>query len=267
MSTTLRDAPERVLGLLTDPPAEPDVTAGYLDLLGPVPQQPPSLVQSAMESAFLPQIYERIWRPIGFNLAKGWPVGPGTAAEHALARDWLGLARHRPATVLDVACGPGNVTRALAAGVAPDGLVIGLDTSQTMLARAVADTPPPGPGDAGIAYIRGDAADLPFRPGTFDAVCCLGALYLFDDPWTALDAMTRALKPGGHLVILTSRRPLPLRTARIAGNVIRRTTGYTVFGDREVTQALTDRGLTHIKQRRYPLMQAVGATRPSPPPP
>lgn len=33
----------RILGLLREPPGDPDVTAGYLDLLGPAPQRPPSL--------------------------------------------------------------------------------------------------------------------------------------------------------------------------------------------------------------------------------
>ncbi|MFB4307090.1 class I SAM-dependent methyltransferase [Actinomadura sp. GTD37] len=251
---TMRTTGERVLDLLRDPPEAPDLSAGYLDLLGPPAK--PSLAQSAMESAFLPRIYEKVWRPIGFNAAKGWPFGPGTAAEHAMARDWLGLTSRPPATVLDVACGPGNVTRALAAGVAPNGLVVGLDASETMLAQAVGD--PAG----NTSYVRGDAVDLPFRDGVFDAVCCLGALYLFDDPWTALDGMTRVLKPGGRLVILTSRRPTPLPSARIAGALIRRTTGFTVFGDREVTRALTARGFTGVRHRRYPLMQMVGGRRP-----
>ena len=89
----MRDGLERLLGLLKEPPDEPDTTSGYLDLTGPAPQPPPSLFQSAMESTFLPQIYERVWRPIGFNVAKGWPIGPDTAAEHAMARSWLGLSQ------------------------------------------------------------------------------------------------------------------------------------------------------------------------------
>ncbi|WP_346045206.1 class I SAM-dependent methyltransferase [Actinomadura chokoriensis] len=254
MSTvTPQTTADRVLDLLREPPEAPDRSAGYLDLLGPPAK--PSLAQSAMESTFLPRMYEKVWRPIGFNVAKGWPFGPGTAAEHAMARDWLGLTADRPATVLDVACGPGNVTRALADGVAPSGLVVGLDASETMLAQAVRE--PRGT----IGYVRGDAVDLPFRDGVFDAVCCFGALYLFDDPWKAVDGMTRVLKPGGRLIILTSRRPSPLPGARIGGELLRRATGFTVFGDGEVVRALTARGFTCVRRHRYPLMQVVGGRR------
>ncbi|GAA4141612.1 class I SAM-dependent methyltransferase [Actinomadura keratinilytica] len=258
---------EQIAELLAEPadvPAEP--STGYLDLLGRRAGPAPTLAQRVMQSTFLPRIYERVWRPVGFNIAKGWPFGPDTAEEHALARDWLGLGQPGDAgpaaTVLDVACGPGNVTRALAAGVAENGLVVGLDASRTMLAEAVAQ-PTPAPGRAAIGYVRGNAVDLPFRDGCFDAVCCFGALYLFDDPWAALDAMTRVLKPGGRLVILTSRRPdLPL--SRAGGELVRAVVGMRMFGDREITRALIDRGLTGIRQRRYPLMQLVGARRAGP---
>ncbi|MDL4777522.1 methyltransferase domain-containing protein [Actinomadura xylanilytica] len=290
MSPSLAQSPpvlDRIALLLDGPPADPDRSAGYLDLLGPAAGPAPTPAQSVMQSRFLPRVYERIWRPVGFNLAKGWPLGPDTAAEHALARDWLGLGRPgsagRPdATVLDVACGPGNVTRALAAGVSAGGLVVGLDAAATMLARAASEatasvsatvettaeaTVRPGSGrgadprGAEIGYVRGDAVHLPFLDATFDAVCCFGALYLFDDPWAAIDSMTRVLKPGGRLVVLTTRRPA-LPVSRLGTELIGRAAGVTMFGDREVVRALTERGFSDVRRRRYPLMQLAGARRP-----
>ncbi|WP_395111455.1 class I SAM-dependent methyltransferase [Actinomadura sp. SCN-SB] len=252
-------ARERILRLLAEPPPEQDGSASYLDLLPPERPATDTPAQRLMESAFLPRIYERIWRPIGFNLMKGWPVGPDTGEEHALARSWLALDRSPPpdAVVLDVACGPGNVTRALASGVdEKGGLVVGLDVAAGMLARAAADTSMPQ-----VGFVRGDATDLPFRDGTFDAVSCFGALYLFDDPWGALDSMIRVLRPGGRIAILTSRRPsVPL--TRTAGGALHRLVGLRLFGDREITRFLDGRGLTQIRQRRYPAMQLVGARKP-----
>ncbi len=250
---------ERITALLTDPSTEPDVRDGYLDLLGPAATRPPTLAQSVMRSSLLPVIYERVWRPIGFNVAKGWPAGPDTAAEHRLARRRLGLGRpggDRPdAVVLDVACGPGNVTRSLARGVGGGGLVVGTDAAPGMLARAVTDT------DAeNVGYVRADVAALPFTDASFDAVCCFGALYLFDDPWAALDEMTRVLRPGGRIAILTTRRPrVPLAGLPLA--VASELTGVRLFGDNEVARALDARGYTALHHDRYPLMQLVAARR------
>jgi SAM-dependent methyltransferase len=247
---------DRVVGLLDSAPDEPETRRGYLDLLGEVAAPHDTIAQRLMRSGVLPKVYEDLWRPLVFGLSKGGPLGPSTEEEYALARDWLGLSPNSDATVLDVACGPGNVSRALAAGVGPRGLVVGIDASATMLDRAVAEE------GSGVGYVRGDAVDLPFRAESFDAVCCFGALYLFDDPWGAIDGMTRVLKPGGRIVFLTSRRPETPLVGR-AGAAFGRVTGIRLFGAEEVPEALAARGFTGIRRRAYGLMQFVGGTRQS----
>jgi SAM-dependent methyltransferase len=249
---------DRVLKLLDHAPSEPDVRRGHLDLLGEGPEAHDTIAQRLMRSVALPQIYEHVWRPAIFGMAKGGPLGPSTAEEYALARDWLGLAGTPGATVLDVACGPGNVTRALASGVDGNGLVVGVDASETMLGRAVADTPA-RPGEAEVAYVRCDAVHLPFRENTFDAVCCFGALYLFDDPWAALAGMARVLRPGGRIVVLTTRRPRLPVVGRGMG-AASRLTGIRMFGPAELTDALKAAGFSTGRRRSYGLMQFAGAT-------
>jgi SAM-dependent methyltransferase len=247
---------DRVLKLLDSAPPEPDVGHGYLDLLGEVADAHDTVAQRLMRSGGLPRIYEHVWRPVLFGLSKGGPLGPSTAEEYALARKWLGLADTPGAAVLDVACGPGNVTRALGSGLTGDGIVVGADASATMLGRAVQDTPP----GSAAAYVRCDAVDLPFREGAFDAVCCFGALYLFDDPWAALAGMARVLRPGGRLVVLTTRRPrLPLVGQGMGA--VSHLAGIRMFGPAELTEALGAAGFSATHRRSYGLMQFAGATR------
>jgi len=247
---------DRVLGLLDSVPPEPDTGHGYLDLLGEAAGSHDTAAQRLMRSSGLPRVYEHVWRPVLFGLSKGGPLGPSTTEEYALAREWLGLPDTPGATVLDVACGPGNVTRALASCLTGDGLVVGADASATMLGRAVEDTSP----DSGVTYVRCDAVDLPFRDDAFDAVCCFGALYLFEDPWAAIAGMARVLRPGGRLVVLTTRRPrLPLVGPGMG--VLSRLAGIRMFGPAELTQALGAAGFSATHRRSYGLMQFAGATR------
>ena len=259
MSATVPAAIERTLALL-DLAARPDGVAGatrhgYLDLIGgddaPAPTGP---AQRLMLTTALPAIYERWWRPALGRAVKG-VLGPSMAEEHRIAR--LLLALSPGDGVLDVACGPGNFTRDFGRTVGDTGLAVGIDASQTMLARAVSDTPEPF---NNVAYVRGDAVALPFREASFDGVCCFAALHLFDDPFTALDHFARVLTPGGRVAIFTSSttRTLPLR---LAAGAVGAGSGMRVFGTDEITGALKVRGFRDVRQRRTGLTQFVGGRK------
>jgi len=233
--------------------ARPAVEKGYVDLLGERNALGSHPGQQMMRSRALPLVYERLWRPLGARVLMG-AIGPGTAGEHSMALEMLNISPGD--RVLDVACGPGNFTRDFAAA-AGDGLVIGVDASETMLAAAVREG-----GGENLAYVRADAADLPFGDASFDAVCCFAALYLIDAPIRALDEIIRVLAPGGRVALLAScnRGPLP---SGALGTVTRRLTGVRIFGREELTGALADRGLADIDQRVAGLGQFVWAHRPS----
>src|SRR5919197_916441 len=145
---------------------------GYFALLGPSEPRSTGRIQDAMLSGAVPRVYERWWRPLFGRMAKG-VFGPGMADERRIARLLLGLSPGDG--VLDVACGTGNFSRSFAATVGEEGLVVGIDVSETMLTKAVEDTREAG---LDVAYIRGDAQELPFRAQSFDAVCCFAALHL-----------------------------------------------------------------------------------------
>jgi ubiquinone/menaquinone biosynthesis C-methylase UbiE len=226
---------------------------GYLDLIGASAPESTGLAQDLMVGRIVPTVYERWWRPALGRVAKG-VLGPGMAEEHRIARLLLGLSPGDG--VLDVACGTGNFTREFARSVGPDGLVVGIDVSETMLTRAVADTAAARLSDR-AAYVRGDASELPFLDSSFDAVCCFAALHLFADPMRALDRMTAVLTPGGRIAIFTSARgrSAPLRTFEaVAGT----RSGMRMFERDEVVAALEARGYEEIQQRVTGLTQFVG---------
>lgn len=226
---------------------------GYLDMLGGEAPRSTGAIQDLMLTGLVPRVYERWWRPALGRIAKG-VLGPGMADEHRIAH--LLLALSPGDGVLDVACGTGNFTRDFARAVGEDGLAVGIDVSQTMLARAVRDTEAAGLA-AQTAYVRRDAQELPFVDGAFDAVCCFAAFHLFADPMRALDRMTAVLAPGGRIAIFTTARgrSAPLRTLEsIAGA----RSGSRMFEQREVVRALEQRGFTDVRRKVAGVTQFVG---------
>ena len=248
---------------LLDParrPASAPMPDGYLDLLGEDEPERTGTGQNLMFTRAVPVIYERWWRPALGWVAKG-PLGPSMGDERRIARLLLGLGPGDG--VLDVACGPGNFTRDFARLVGPAGLVVGLDASRTMLARAVRDTPEATEPDGNVAYVRADATFLPFRDESFDAVCCFAALHMMAEPFAALDEMERVLTPGGRIALLTSCRT---RTApaRAWDGFVGSRLGMRMFEREEITQALADRGFDPIRSRIAGLAQFVGARKAQP---
>jgi len=247
-------ARERALGLLDARSREKAhwTEPGYLDLLDDE-TKPESTgpTQDLMLTRVVPMVYERWWRPALGRAFKG-VTGPGMSEEVRIARLLLGLsAGHK---VLDVACGPGNFTRSFGRTVGESGLAVGIDASPSMLERGARDLLRDRAGN--VALVRGDATDLPFLAGSFDAVCCFAALHLFSDPHAALEDMTRVLAPGGRIAVMTSvRRQVQLKPLK---PVLERTSGMRVFEYDEIVTQLQGLGFTDIHQRVSGLVQFVG---------
>ena len=89
--------------------------------------------------------------------------------------------------ILDLACGPGNLSRRLAAGVSPGGEVIGVDLAPGMIELAR---------QAGILNARFEVMDieqLSFEDGSFDAASCGHGLQFVPDLRRALSEARRVL--------------------------------------------------------------------------
>ena len=101
--------------------------------------------------------------------------------------------------VLDVACGPGSVTRLAAERVGRSGRVVGCDFSKAMLALASAKATPAEV--APVEYLEGAADALPVAAESFDVAVCQQGLQFFPDRPAALRELHRVLRPGGRIGI------------------------------------------------------------------
>lgn len=141
--------------------------------------------------------------------------------------------------LLDLACGTGAITRAVAPRLGPDGEIVGLDRSEEMLAiarRCVAS-------DVRVDWRLGDAASLPFPDSSFDAVLCQQGFQFFTDHQRALVEIARVLCLHGRLAlsIWCSEDRNPLGAALIStitkclsesyGNIVRQPFSFRNWGE------------------------------------
>jgi trans-aconitate 2-methyltransferase len=98
--------------------------------------------------------------------------------------------------VLDVGCGDGFLTRAVA-DMVPDGTAMGVDASPRMIAAAhTGGQPKP----SGPWFVVADARRLPFAE-SFDAVISFNALHWVPDQRRVLAEIASVLRPGGRVLI------------------------------------------------------------------
>lgn len=130
--------------------------------------------------------------------------GEGIRAWHGFALEQMMLTPGM--AVLDVGCGTGKITTAIAGRVGALGRVVGLDPSQSML--AVARRNPREKNTAAIDWVQGEAESLPFTDAQFDCVTAQFSLRNMQEWERGLEEMTRVLKPGGRVVLLEVVQPM-----------------------------------------------------------
>jgi trans-aconitate 2-methyltransferase len=107
-----------------------------------------------------------------------------------------GLEFGRTDRVLDIGCGDGFLTAAIAT-LTPDGLVVGADPSHRMVAAADASIAPRA---AGPWFVIADARALPFG-GSFDAAVSFNALHWVPEQDRALREIATVIRPGGSATV------------------------------------------------------------------
>jgi demethylmenaquinone methyltransferase/2-methoxy-6-polyprenyl-1,4-benzoquinol methylase len=138
--------------------------------------------------------YDRMNRIISLGMDKGWR-----------RRTVDALAAVADGTVLDLACGTGDLCRDLAARGYQ---TVGLDFSAGMLAAAQVDAP----------LVRADGAALPVAAASIDGVTCGIALRNFVELDAVFAECARVLRPGGRFAALDAT--VPTNPLLRAGNAV-----------------------------------------------
>ncbi len=244
MTTELPPALRRAIDLLADAPADPDVGKGYLDLLTDVPDTDATprntgAVQAVWASGLGSMFYDNV-QAFARKLVSAWQ----------LPIEWLNIPSGGVA--LDVGSGPGNVTASLARAAGRDGLALGVDISEPMLARAVS-------AEAGhnVGFLRADAQHLPFRDETFDAVVSLAVLQLIPSPTTTVSEMVRVLRPGGRIAVMVP-------TAGRGGQLLRLLPngGVHFFSEDELGDTFEELGIVGVRTKTLGNIQWVRGKKP-----
>jgi demethylmenaquinone methyltransferase / 2-methoxy-6-polyprenyl-1,4-benzoquinol methylase len=137
--------------------------------------------------------YDLLNHLLSLNIDKGWRRRVrGRLAE---------ILGHEDATILDVACGTGDLSLELKKGAAAR--IIGTDFCRPMLAIAAGKS-----ANGAIQYVEADAMSLPFSEKNFDAVTIAFGLRNLPNVDNGLRELARILKPGGRLVVLEFSSPV-----------------------------------------------------------
>ena len=166
-------------------------------------------------------------------------------------------AARRPDRVLDVGCGTGSTTVAIARRLGTTAACVGVDISEPMVAaaRARADGE-----DVAVSFVCADAQTYPFGPGSFDLIVSRFGVMFFQDSVEAFANLRRAAHDGGELRMIVWRGPAdnPFMTVaeRAAARVLplperqRDAPGQFAFAnDQRVRGILRDSGWSDVEFR------------------
>ena len=140
------------------------------------------------------------------------PMGQGWAKQRekrdrdhaALTKALLEIAAPQPGEqVLDIGCGSGTTTLALAERVGAKGRVLGIDISAPMLAVARNRAAE----HRNVELVEADATAYPLQPRSFDLGFSQLGVMFFPDPVRAFRNIHDGLKPNGRLVFCCWRHP------------------------------------------------------------
>jgi len=209
--------------------------------------------QNAAFVGSIPENYDRYLGPILFD-----PYAADLVTQLSVTEN---------ASVLELACGTGILTRRLRDRLGQNGKLIATDLNDAMLACAAQKFE----AAERIEWKQADAGDLPFTDQFFDAVVCQFGLMFFPDKEKAVRETFRVLKPGGTFLFnvwdTIEQNDLPHAAREVISEFFEDNPPdfYELpfsFHDPEVIRSLlTTTGFSNIKVKRLSLSAIAASAR------
>jgi len=160
--------------------------------------------------------------------------------------------------VLDIGCGDGKVTAAIARRV-PSGSVVGIDSSEAMIRHASSHFT--GESYKNLSFACRDARDLTYT-GKFDCIFSNAALHWIPEQDRVLSGVFRALVPGGRMLVQLGGRGNASQVLSVLDGMTGSpkwreyfynfTFAYGFFSDDQYRKFLTGAGLEPVRVELIP---------------
>jgi ubiquinone/menaquinone biosynthesis C-methylase UbiE len=219
----------------------------------------------------MPDLRSAVMRRFWDAHSRGWDdlrAAPEDRSHLAEVAAWLASATPTGGAVIDLGCGPGYHSLALAEQGCS---VTAVDYSPGMLdlaRRKVAAR------SLDVAFVRADLSrDLALPEASFDGALCVSVIQVLPDVSAFLGRVRRLLRPDGHLLVelfaagagggpYPSPRRWQDRLLNDLKHLIARLPGaITRYGPEELARLLSTAGLVPVETRMYPRGYAILSRR------
>jgi len=114
--------------------------------------------------------------------------------------------------ILEVGCGTGFTTAEIVDRAGEEN-VVAVDLTPEQMKKAVLRFP-------NTVFMRGDAENLPFKDGRFDAAISAGSIEYWPNPRKGIEEMARVTRSGGRIVVLAPRKPESFLARKFAESIM-----------------------------------------------
>ncbi|HXO86211.1 MAG TPA: class I SAM-dependent methyltransferase [Gemmatimonadales bacterium] len=153
----------------------------------------PRMIPSARTYADAFGLQWNVYRKTQLDSHTGEPISRVRARRCLGEEAWNQLSHHSGTDVLEVGCGAGRFTEIL--------LAEGARVTSVDLSTAVEANQANFPQDERHRVLQADVMQLPFAPGQFDIVFCLGVIQHTPSPEATIAKLYEQVRPGGWLVL------------------------------------------------------------------